>query len=78
VVELLFKFQEYYDLLTRYEPMARELENPELLGAFYGRLGLCHFAFGHYDQDIQTLTKAVELCEAAGNAEDAGHAYAYL
>jgi len=78
VVELLFKFQEYYDFLIRYEPMARELENPELLGAFYGRLGHCHFAFGHYDQAIQTLTKAAELCEAAGNAEDAGHAYAYL
>jgi tetratricopeptide (TPR) repeat protein len=78
VVELLFKFQEYYDLLIRYEPMARGLGNPELLGAFYGRLGHCHFAFGHCDQAIQTLTKAAELCEAAGNAEDAGHAYAYL
>jgi class 3 adenylate cyclase/tetratricopeptide (TPR) repeat protein len=78
VVELLFKFQEYYDLLIRYEPMARGLGNPELLGAFYGRLGHCHFAFGHYDQAIQTLTKAAELCEAAGNAKDAGHAYAYL
>ncbi|UCE34045.1 MAG: guanylate cyclase, partial [Deltaproteobacteria bacterium] len=78
VVELLFKFQEYYDLLIRYEPMARGLGNPELLGAFYGRLGHCHFAFGHYDQAIQTLTKAAELCEAGGNAEDAAHAYAYL
>jgi len=78
VVELLFKFQEYYDLLIRYEPMAEGLGNPELLGAFYGRLGHCHFAFGHYDQAIQTLTKAAELCEAAGNAKDAGHAYAYL
>jgi tetratricopeptide (TPR) repeat protein len=27
---------------------------------------------------IQTLTKATELCQGAGNAEDAGHAYAYL
>jgi len=78
VVELLFKFEEYYDLLIRYEPMAKELGNPELLGAFYGRLGHCHFAFGHYDQAIQPLTKAAELCEAAGNAKDAGHAYAYL
>jgi class 3 adenylate cyclase/tetratricopeptide (TPR) repeat protein len=78
VVELLFKFPEYYDLLIRYEPMARGLGNPELLGAFYGRLGHCHFAFGHYDQAIQTLTKAAELCEAARNAKDAGHAYAYL
>jgi tetratricopeptide (TPR) repeat protein len=78
VVELLFKFQEYYDLLSRYEPMARGLGNPELLGAFYGRLGHCHFAFGNFDQAVQTLTKAVEVCEAAGNAEEAGYAYVYL
>ncbi len=75
---LLLKIPEYYDLLTRYEPMARGLGNPELLGAFCGRLGHCHHLFGHYDQAIQTLTKAVELCQGAGNAEDAGHAYAYL
>jgi tetratricopeptide (TPR) repeat protein len=75
---LLLKIPEYYDLLTRYEPMARGLGNPELLGAFFGRLGHCHHLFGHYDQAIQTLTKAAELCQGAGNAEDAGHAYAYL
>jgi class 3 adenylate cyclase/tetratricopeptide (TPR) repeat protein len=75
---LLLKIPEYYDLLTRYEPMARELGNPELLGAFFGRLGHCHHIFGHYDQAIQTLTKAAELCQESGNAEDAGRAYAYL
>ena len=75
---LLLKIPEYYDLLTRCEPMARGLGNPELLGAFFGRLGHCHFIFGHYDQAIETLTKAVELCQGAGNAEDAGHAYTYL
>jgi len=75
---LLLKIPEYYDLLTRYEPMAKGLGNPELLGAFCGRLGHCHHLFGHYDQAIQTLTKAAELAEASGNAEDAGHAYAYL
>jgi class 3 adenylate cyclase/tetratricopeptide (TPR) repeat protein len=75
---LIFKIPEYYDLLNRYEPMARELGNSELLGAFYGRLGLCHHFFGHYDQAIQTLTKAIELCQGTGNAEDAGRAYAYL
>jgi class 3 adenylate cyclase/tetratricopeptide (TPR) repeat protein len=78
VVERLFKFQEYYDHLIRYEPMAKRLGNTEVLGAYYGRLGHCHFAFGHYDQAIQTLTEAVELCEAARNAKDAGHAYVYL
>jgi tetratricopeptide (TPR) repeat protein len=75
---LLLKFPEYYDLLTRYEPMARELGNPELLGAFYARLGQCEYSFGNYDQAIQTLTKAAELAEASGNVEEAGYAYVFL
>jgi len=78
VLHLLFKFPEYYELLSRYESMAEALGNPELLGAFYGRLGHCHYGFGHFDQAIQTLTKAAELCEAEGNAEEAGYAYSYL
>jgi predicted ATPase len=75
---LLFKTPEYYDLLTRYEPMAIELGNQALLGALYSRVGNCEFVFGHFDQGIKTSTKAAELCEAAGNAEDAGYAYAWL
>jgi class 3 adenylate cyclase/tetratricopeptide (TPR) repeat protein len=75
---LLLKTSEYYELLARYEPMAKELGNPELLGAFYARLGYCDFAFGHFDQAIQRLTKAAELCEAADNAEEAGYAYTWL
>jgi tetratricopeptide (TPR) repeat protein len=74
----LFKIPEYYDLLTRYEPMARGLGNQALLGALYSRMGNCDFGFGHFDQGIKTLTKAAELCEAAENAEDAGYAYAWL
>jgi tetratricopeptide (TPR) repeat protein len=78
VFMLLVKIPEYYDLLTRHEPLASGLGNPELLGAFYGRLGHCHYGFGQYDQAIQTLTKAAEHCESAGTAEDAVHAYSYL
>jgi len=78
VVLLLFKYQEYYDLLTRYEPMARGLGNPELLGAFYARLGDCEYSFGNFDQAIQTLTKAAELAEASGNVEETGYAYMRL
>ncbi len=74
---LLLRHPEYYDLLTRYEPMARELGNPELLGAFYARLGHCEYSFGNFDQAIQTLTKAAELAEASGNVEDAGYAYVF-
>jgi len=41
-------------------------------------MGNCDFGFGHFDQGIKTLTKAAELCEAAGNVDDAGYAYAWL
>jgi class 3 adenylate cyclase/tetratricopeptide (TPR) repeat protein len=75
---ILFKAPEYYDLLTRYEPMAIELGNQALLGALYSRIGNCDFAFCHFEQGIKTLTKAAELCKAAGNVEDAGYAYAWL
>ncbi len=75
---LLLKIPEYYDLLTHYEPMAVGLEDPDLLGAFYARLGDCEYSFGNFDQAIQTLTKAAELCEAAGNVEDARYAHLRL
>jgi class 3 adenylate cyclase len=78
VVQLLFELPEYYALLTRYEPMARRLGNPELLGALYARMGHCEYSFGHFDQAIQRLAKWVKLCEAAGNAEEAGYAYLFL
>ena len=75
VFQLIFKFPEYYELLTRYEPMAVELDNQKLLGAFYNRKGHCEWWFGKFDQALQTRTKALELCEAVGSAEDAGHSY---
>ncbi|MGD9181241.1 MAG: adenylate/guanylate cyclase domain-containing protein [Desulfobacterales bacterium] len=74
---LLLRHPEYYDLLTRYEPTAKALGNPELLGSFYARLGYCEFSFGNYDQAIQTLTKAAELAEASGNVEAAGYAFVF-
>ena len=75
---LLFKFPEYYDLLTRYEATARGLDNPELLGAFYARLGQCEYSFGHYDRAIHTLTKAIKLSKEAGSLEDLEYAYMFL
>ena len=78
VFGLLLKLPEYYELLTRYEPMASGLGNPELLGAFYVGLGRCEYSFGQFDQAIQTLSKAAEIAEASGNAEEAVHAYAEL
>ena len=75
---LLLELPEYYELLSRFEPIAIDLENQSLLGAFYSRMGLCEFGLGHFDQAISTLTKAATLCEEADNPEDAGFAYAWL
>jgi class 3 adenylate cyclase/tetratricopeptide (TPR) repeat protein len=75
---LLLKTPEYYDLLIRYEFMAKGLDNQALLGAFYSRFGHCGWSSGQFDQGINTLTKAAELCEAAGNVEGAGFAYTWL
>jgi tetratricopeptide (TPR) repeat protein len=54
------------------------LGNQALLGAFYSRLGYLEWASGQFDQSVKTLSKAAELCEAEGNLEDAGFAYAWL
>jgi predicted ATPase len=39
VMVLLFKFAEYYDLLTCYEAMAVRVRELRLLGAYYARMG---------------------------------------
>ena len=78
VFVLLLKLQEYYDLLTRYESMVVALEDRGLLGTFYARLGWLQGIFGFFAQGIQVMTKAAALCEAAGNAEDAGLTYSMM
>ena len=78
VMLLVFKYQEYYDLLIRYEPMAKGLGNPKLLGAYYARLADCEYSFGNFDQAIQRSTKAAELAEASENVEEIGYAYIRL
>src|SRR5205823_5106769 len=75
---LLMQFQEYHNLLLSYEAMAIRLDHTGLLGALYGRIGICEWWFGRLDQAIGTLTKAVDLCGTAGNAEDAVQAYVIL
>jgi len=75
VFTLLYQLPEYYDLLIRYEQMAIDLGNQELLGGFFVGMGQCQWWLGNYDQAIQTLTKAAELCETTGASEYAGIAY---
>jgi tetratricopeptide (TPR) repeat protein len=78
VMTLLLNYAEYYDQLTRYEPMAAELGDPRLLGMYYGRMGWGEWGFSRLGQAIQTLTQAAALCEDAGNTEDAAQAHLLL
>ena len=74
VFRLLMRLPEYYDLLKRYEPMARGL-GKGLLGGFYVALGTCEYSFGSLDQATETTSRGSELCEAEGDIEGASFAY---
>jgi transcriptional regulator with AAA-type ATPase domain/tetratricopeptide (TPR) repeat protein len=76
VMFFLFRFDEYHELLKRYEAAALELPDVGLRGAFLARRGVCEWAVGEYDRAIVTFAAAAELCEAAGCTEDAGQAHA--
>jgi len=78
VFHLLLKLAEYHDLLRHYSPVAARVENPSLRAAFYARLGSCETIFGSFEQSLQTLNEAAELCELGGNAEYAGFVYGNL
>ena len=75
---LLYRYPEYYEFLTGHEQTAVRLDDEALLGAFYTRLGHCHWVFGHLEQTLVTATKAAQHCESAGNLEDVSFAYLQL
>ncbi len=78
VFELLWEYPKYHELMRSYEAVAVELENRDLTGKFYARLGHCDFWTGKLDKTIQASTKAIELFDATGNFENAVYAYANL
>jgi class 3 adenylate cyclase/tetratricopeptide (TPR) repeat protein len=74
----LLQMRQYYDLLTRYEPLLEETENPGLRGAFYGSIGATEYAFANFDRAIQFASKGIELCRASGSTEALRLAYPFL
>jgi predicted ATPase len=74
----LLRLQDFYGLMTEYESLVARIDNPGLEGAFYTHFGHCDSAIGNFDRAIETVTGALELCEAAGNAAEAAHAYSVL
>ena len=68
---LLFQLEEHYVDLTRFLPLAVGLDEPKLLGSYYGSMAWYEYGLGHFQRAIATGTKAAELCETHGNAEGA-------
>jgi len=78
VFDMLLKHLEYHELLNRYEPVAASVDNPSLFGFFCACLGGFEASLGFLDHSIQTLSKAAERCDAAGNNEGVALAYSLL
>jgi tetratricopeptide (TPR) repeat protein len=69
VFHYLHRHEEYHELLLRHEPLALEQSDPGLQGAFYQRLAHRQIVFGAFEQARETASRALELCERAGNHE---------
>ena len=76
--EQLLDIPEYYQLLTRYEPIEDKIKNSSVAGWFYVGLEYCENAFGLFEQAVKTGEKAVKLYESVKNAEYPGVAYMLL
>jgi tetratricopeptide (TPR) repeat protein len=76
-VVFVFQLQisEYYELLTRYEPLVEGIDNTLLAGSLYNSLGLCEWFFGSYDSVIQNGKRAAELWELGEDVEAVGRAF---
>ena len=67
----LHRHEEYYELLLRHEPLALELSDPGLRGAFYQHLAHRQQVFGEFEQARRTASQALELCERSGDHKHA-------
>jgi class 3 adenylate cyclase/tetratricopeptide (TPR) repeat protein len=74
VYELLFQWNEYYDLMARHLPDAEHVQSPGLLAAFYNRIAGCEWSFGLFDKAIEKANRVIELVHAAGSQREWAHA----
>ena len=75
---LLYELPAYYEHLTRFEALARDIEDTGLLGSYYGAMAFCECGFGDFARAIPKARRAVELCEQGGNWEYLTEVYAAL
>jgi class 3 adenylate cyclase/tetratricopeptide (TPR) repeat protein len=75
---LLFRVQEYHDLLIRHQDMANSIGESGLLAYFELNLGLMQTLLGRLEEALSTITNAVRISEVAGEEGGAGPAYTQL
>jgi class 3 adenylate cyclase/tetratricopeptide (TPR) repeat protein len=75
---LLFALSEYYEYLTRFAPLARDIGDPGLLGGYYGAMTMTECCFGDLERAIETGQQAADLCRAGRNFQDLTEVYASL
>jgi hypothetical protein len=68
VFQNLFRMQQYYELLTQYEPLAVELNDPALLGPVIQQIGHCDWTFGGFEHAHNRFATAAKRRLAAGRA----------
>src|SRR4029450_1139900 len=47
----------------------RDIDEPALLGAYYGSMAMCEGSFGDFERAIGRAQCAVELCQAGGDVQ---------
>src|SRR5438552_9954221 len=75
---LLYELPTYYEHLTRFEPLAREIQDLALLGSYYGAMAFCEGGFGDFGHAIPRARRAIELSDQSGNVEYLTEVYAAL
>jgi tetratricopeptide (TPR) repeat protein len=71
----LYQYPEYRDVLARFKSVAELLEDQSLSGPYWARIGHCQWWLGDSDEGLQSLTKAVKICESCEDFEEAGYVY---
>jgi len=74
VFEQLIQINEYYNLLTHYEPVAAKIDNIDLASGIYTRMGVCEVQFAMFDKAIKSAKNVLNLCETAGHKKNTGTA----
>jgi tetratricopeptide (TPR) repeat protein len=72
---MLQEMPAYERLLRHYEPVARALGEPGLLGALYAPMASCAWTLGQFRRGLERATRAAALCERAGDPLGVGRAH---